>query len=98
MASLWKDFRYGFRVLRKTLGFTLIAVLTIALGVAATTTIFSWINAVLLNPLPGTPEPGRVVAMETVSFGASGGCTYMTSGRNSTSTCLATYLRSRCQT
>jgi len=67
MASLWKDFRYGFRVLRKTLGFTVIAVLTIALGVAATTTIFSWINAVLLNPLPGVPEPGRVVAMETVA-------------------------------
>jgi predicted permease len=67
MAALWKDFRYGFRVLRKALGFTFIAVLTIALGVSVNTTIFSWINSVLLNPLPGVPEPDRVVAMETVA-------------------------------
>lgn len=67
MAAFWKDVRYGFRVLRKALGFTFIAVLTIALGVSVNTTIFSWINSVLLNPLPGVPEPDRVVALETVA-------------------------------
>jgi len=67
MASVWKDFRYGLRVLARTPAFTAIAILTIGIGVAANTAIFSWIRMVLLNPLPGASDPARVVALETLA-------------------------------
>ena len=63
MTSLWQDVRYSLRVIAKAPGFTAIAILTLALGIGANTTIFSWINSTLLNPIPGLSRPSEVVSL-----------------------------------
>ncbi len=57
---LWRDLQYAGRTLRRQRTFTLVTVLTLALGIGANTSIFTLVDAVLLDPLP-YPEPGRLV-------------------------------------
>jgi macrolide transport system ATP-binding/permease protein len=63
MQTIGQDLRYAFRSLVAKPGFAAIAVLMLALGIGANATIFSWVNTVLLNPLPGTARPGDLVQL-----------------------------------
>jgi putative ABC transport system permease protein len=66
MDSLWQDFKYGVRQLRKNLGVTAIMIFTLALAIGATTAIFSVVYGVLLRPLPYS-ESNRIMAVFEVS-------------------------------
>jgi len=74
MTSLWQDIRYGFRGLRATPGFSALAVLTLALGIGAATTMFSVIQNVLVAPFP-YKDADRIVAFDVhdVENARSGG-------------------------
>jgi predicted permease len=65
MRTLWQDLRYGLRVLRGNPTLTAVAVLTLALGIAVSTTVFSWIDGVLLHPYPGV-QHSRLAVLEMV--------------------------------
>src|ERR1700758_1691916 len=66
MHTVLKDLRFTFRQLRKSPGFALTTTLTLALGIGATTAIFSLINAVLLRPLP-FPESDRIMSLSSIN-------------------------------
>ena len=61
------DLKFALRQLAKTPGFSAVTLLTMAVGIGATATTFSWIRPLLFNPLPGTTDSSRLVAVENVA-------------------------------
>ncbi len=67
LEDLRHDLRYGLRMMARNRAFTAVAVLTLAVGIGATATAFTWINGVMLQPLGGVAEPGRLVVLESLT-------------------------------
>ena len=67
VSTLLRDLRYGFHMAWRTPGFTAVAVLTLAIGIAVNTTVFSWIDMMLLRPIPGVSHGGELAAFENVA-------------------------------
>src|ERR1700675_4623870 len=67
LETVLRGLRYGLRTLTRNPGFTAVAVLTMGIGIGASTTIFSWMRAMLLNPLPGATQAERIVAIENTA-------------------------------
>jgi hypothetical protein len=62
----WQDIRHALRTLRKSAGMSLVAIVTLAVGIAVVTTIFSFVNSVFYRPLP-YPDADRIVALNSIS-------------------------------
>ena len=67
MSNLLQDLRQGIRMALRNPGFTLVAVFTLAIGIAANTTVFNWLDMMLLRPIPGATRPSQLVAFEEVA-------------------------------
>jgi predicted permease len=67
MSDILHDARYAVRMFLKSPGFTAVVVLTLAVGIAANTTVFSWIDGVLLRPFPGVHDGNQLVVLEAVT-------------------------------
>jgi len=66
MRGVLKDFQYAACALRRTPALTAVAVLTLALGIAATTTVFGWIDGMVLHPFRGVTDDGQLAVLESV--------------------------------
>ena len=65
-----QDLRYGFRMLRRSPGFSLLAILCLTLGIGANAAVFSWIEGTLLRPFPGVADQGRLLILAGTNRGA----------------------------
>ena len=63
MNAIIQDVRFGIRMLARTPGFTVVVAITLALGIGANSTIFSWISSTLLDPVPGAADTSRLVSV-----------------------------------
>jgi macrolide transport system ATP-binding/permease protein len=72
METTLQDLRYGFRMLRRNPGFSILAVLCLTLGIGANATVFSWLEGVLFRPYPAVVHQERLVALTGTSRGESG--------------------------
>ncbi len=73
MGPLFQDFQSGLRVIRREPGFAVVAILTLGVGIACATTVFSWVDGVLLHPYPGTSRSEELAVLEMVTPAAPNG-------------------------
>ncbi len=73
MRTFFRDVTYGLRLLRSSLGFTAVAVLTLALGIAANTTVFSWVDGLLWHPFGGAKDSRQLAVLEMITAQAPNG-------------------------
>jgi predicted permease len=71
MNSLLQDLQHALRMIRRNPGFAAVTIFTLALGIATSSTVFWWVDAILLHPLPGVDQPDRLVALETMTPGGA---------------------------
>ncbi len=71
MESLMRDLRFALRSLRKHAGISAIAILSLGLGIGGATTVFTWLDAFVVEPLPAVPRFGRLVAVNTAGPGGA---------------------------
>ena len=76
LEDLWKDLRYGLRMLVKNPGFTLVVTVTLALGIGANTAIFGLVDAALFRPLPVVESPDQLVMVTRADQGAYSSLSY----------------------
>ncbi len=69
---LWQDLRYGLRMLRRSPGFSILTILCLTIGIGATTSVFSWIEGVLLRPFPMVAHQERMMAIAGTVRGVAG--------------------------
>jgi len=77
METLIQDIRYALRSLRKSPGFALVAVLTIGLAIGLNTMVFTWVERLVLRPLPGVPQSEELVSLQPQYRGGGGGLGYL---------------------
>jgi predicted permease len=65
--DLFRDIQFGFRMILRNPGLSIVAVLTLAIGIGACATSFTWINGILLQPLSGVADPMRLVTLESLT-------------------------------
>src|SRR5260370_29710502 len=67
-----QDLRFGIRILRRSPGFSLLAILCLTLGIGASTSVFSWIEGILLRPFPAVVHQDRMMAVTGTNRGVAG--------------------------